>query len=115
MGALVYQWIDLLWLPVGLAVVHRGQRLMTAGFVLSCVFSLRLQLELMAVIGFSRGFFQLIEAPLYNRGLVIYAPVIALFLVLAHFSPRTHGAVFLAAAIALYIVAFCISMLAMIL
>lgn len=112
---LIYQWIDLLWLPVGLVVAHRGQRIKTAVFVLTCVFTLRTQLELMAEIGFPAGILGLWNLGLYERGLIIYGLLIAAFLALVYFSPRTRGVVFLAAMISVYILGFCISMLAMLL
>lgn len=110
---LIYQWLDLLWLPAALLAVHRGQRLMAAGFVLACVFSLRMQIELMASLGFPQGILGFLNAGLYNRGLITYSLVTALFLVLAYLSPNTKGAIFLAASISLYILSFCTSMLVM--
>jgi hypothetical protein len=113
MQDLIYQWIDCLWLPIGLVAVRRGQRLMTTAYIATCIISLRTQLELMSEIGYSRGFLGLTDFGLYERGLVVYGLVIALFLVLAHFSPRTKGAIFLAAIITLYIFGFCASTLIM--
>ena len=110
----LYQWIDLLWIPVGIFTVHKGQRLLTVGFVLACVLSLRTQIELMDSIDRDGGLLGFWNAGLYERGLVIYGFFIALFLILAHFSRNTKGAIFLAAALSIYILAFCVSMLAMV-
>ena len=115
MHDLIYQWLDCLWLPLGLVMVRRGQRLMTLAFIATCIITLRTQLELMQGIGRNHGFLNLINLGLYERGLIIYGLVIGLFLILAHFSPRTKGAIFLAAMITLYIFGFCASMLAMVL
>lgn len=112
--AQIYQWIDLLWIPVGLLTVHKGQRLLTTGFVLACIFSLRTQIELMDSIDRGGGLLGFWNAGLYERGLVVYGFFIALFLILAHFSRNTKGVIFLAAAISIYILGFCVSMLAMI-
>ena len=113
MQSLLYQWMDLLWLPVGLVVSYKGQRLKTAAFVLICVFTLRMQIELMAETGHEAGFFAFLDAGPYERGLVVYGLVIAFFLTLVHFSPNTRGAIFLAAAISMYMMGFFISMLVM--
>lgn len=115
MTALFYQWIDLLWVPVGLLAVHKGQRLMTATFVLAIVFMLRIQLELMASVGHPDGFLHLIDMGLFERGLVVYGFIIAIFLILAYFSPDTKGAVFMAACLSLYFIGFFVSTLAMLL
>ena len=113
MQDLIYQWIDCLWLPLGLVTVRRGQRLMTLAFIGSCILTLRTQLELMDGIGYSHGLMGFLSFGLYERGLVIYGLVIGVFLILARLSPKTKGAIFLAAIITLYIFAFCTSMLIM--
>ncbi len=114
MPALLYQWIDLLWLPVGLAAVHKGQRLLTLGFIGTCILMLRAQVELMEHIGYGRGFLPgLLESAVYPRGLAVYGFFIALFLLLAYLSPRTGGVIYLAAAIGIFFVSFCVSMLVM--
>jgi hypothetical protein len=56
-----------------------------------------------------------VEMGLYERGLFVYGFFIALFLILAHFSPRTTGVIFLAASLTIFIMGFCVSMLAMVL
>lgn len=109
----LYQWIDLLWLPVGLVVVHKGQRLLTAALMLTCIFSLRAQVELMQSFDKPQGFTGLIEMGAYERGLIVYGIIFILFLILAYFSPRTRGVVFLAATLTIYIVSFCLSMVVM--
>ena len=109
----LYQWIDLLWLPVALVTVHKGQRLLTAIFMLVCIFSLRVQVELMQTLGKPGGFTGLLQAGAYERGLVVYGIVFALFLILAYFSPHTKGVIFLAALLTIYILSFCLSMLVM--
>jgi hypothetical protein len=109
----VYPWIDLIWLPVGWVMVHKGQRLKTMGFLLGSILIFRLQLELMRELGYENGFLGLIKLGLYERGLIVYGLVFAIFLILAHFSPRTKGVIFLAAALSVMIFGFILSMIAM--
>ncbi len=109
----LYQWIDLLWLPVALVTVHKGQRVLTAAFILVCILSMRAQVELMQSFGKPGGFTGLLESGAYERGLVTYGIVFALFLILAYFSPHTKGVIFLAATLTIYILSFCLSMLVM--
>ncbi len=108
---LLYQWIDLLWLPIGWFAVHKRFRLKTIIFLLSCIFTLRMQVELMESMDKPTGFLTFMDSHVYERGLVVYGILITLFLLLAHFSPRTREIVFLAAAINIYIFSLCLSMI----
>ncbi len=107
-------WIDLLWLPVTLFVVHTGQRLGAAAFVMICLLVLRLQVEVIESIGFNTGFTGWIDAPAKMRGMIVYSVFIMLFLVLAYFSPATKGAIFLAACLSLFFMAFAASTIIMV-
>lgn len=115
MGELIYQWIDLVWLPVGWLAVHKNHRIQTAAFILTCIFTLRLQVELIELTGYDTGFLPFMDSAVYTRGLVVYGVIIALFLILAHFSPKTRSIVFFAAALSIYFFAFCVSMVIMVL
>lgn len=115
MFSIIYQWIDLLWVPVGLAASHRGQRLGATIFILTCVISLRTQIEIMESIHHEEGLLGWWDLGLYERGLIFYGLLIAIFLILTYFSPGTRGVIFLAAMISLYIIGFCITMLSMVL
>jgi len=105
----LFQWIDLLWVPVALIVLHKGQRLASVLYILTCALTLRLQVELMDSIGFSEGILPVIDMPLYTRGLIIYSLFILIHLALSYFSPRTDRFVYMAYIISLYIFAFCVS------
>lgn len=109
----LYPWIDLLWLPVGALAVGRGKRLMTLAFIATCIISLRTQIELFQAIGYPNGILGWLKLGLYERGLAIYGVLIALFLILAHLSPRTSGVIVLAVTITLYIFGLCASIVAM--
>lgn len=110
---LLYDWIDFLWLPVTWFCVHRQHRWIALGFVLTCILTLRAQVELMESINFTHGIMPFMDSHVYPRGLVTYSVFFALFLVLAYFSPRTRKIIFFAAALSLYVLAFCMSMLVM--
>lgn len=115
MQSFIYQWMDLLWLPVGLFVAHKGQRIATSVFVVTCILTLRTQLEIMDEIKHPDGFLGLWSLGLYERGLIVYGILTMVFLILVHLSPRTKGVIFLAAMISLYLLGFCVSMLTMVL
>ncbi|MDP7142146.1 MAG: hypothetical protein QF692_02600 [Alphaproteobacteria bacterium] len=113
MSDLIYQWIDLFWIPIALIATHKGQRLISVVLILACALTMRTQIELMEMIGSDTGLINLMQSDIYNRGLIVYSIFIALFLIMAYFSPKTRKVVFFAASISLLIMAFCISSLLM--
>jgi len=115
MGAFIYQWIDLIWLPVAWFAVHKRHRMQAMAFVVTCIVTLRTQVELMNYIGYGTGILPLMDSEIRARGLIAYGIIIGLFLILAYYSPRTRNIVFLAAAISVYLFAFCVSMTLMVL
>lgn len=115
MGTLIYQWIDLIWLPIGWFAVHKGHRWYMLAFLVTCIATLRTQTELMDGIGYPAGILHLMDSPVRTRGLITYSVIFTLFLLLAHYSRGTRGIVFLAAALSIYIFAFCLSMVIMLL
>lgn len=112
---LIYQWIDLLWLPLSWFVVHKHQRFMTLGFLLTGILTMRTQIEIMESIGYPTGILPLLHSGLYERGLVTYGVIFGLFLLLAHFSKKTASIVFFAATLSIYIFSLCASMIVMLL
>lgn len=106
-------YVDFLWIPVAFIMVHKRHRTKAAVFVLACLMTFRTQVQLMESTGYVTGFLPILESHVYNRGLVAYSILIALYLILAYFSPRTAPIVFFAASLSVYILAFCITMLIM--
>lgn len=111
----IYNYAGLFWIPVALLAAHKPHKLMAAGLVVISLLTLRLQVELMESIGYSNGFLPVMASHVSMRGLVVYSLMFALFLLLARFSPRTQNTIFFAAALSVYILTVCFSMLLMIL
>ena len=107
--SLIYQWLDVGWIFIGLLILHKGQRLKATFFILSCVLALRLQIELMRETGHPTGFLPFLDFPLLERGYITYGIFIALFLILSHYSSKDNPYVYMAAAITVFMVAFCVS------
>lgn len=105
----LFQWIDLLWLPVAAVAVHKGQRLTAVFFVLCCALIVRLQIELMVDIGYPTGILPWMNSTLYSRGIVTYSLFIAVFLLLSRYSPKINMFVYMASAFSIFFVAFCVS------
>jgi len=114
-GQIIFSWLDLFWFPMALLIVNKGQRIKAAVFVFACVFILRLQVELFEELGAVRGFLNILETPLLHRGYITYSVFICSYLVLAHLSPRVNPFVFMAASITIFITAFCVSSVIMVL
>lgn len=109
----VHQWLDLVWLLIAPVLVHPGQRLKVLGFVFVCLLMLRLQVELAETMGFAKGVTGWFTwAPMF-RGYVVYGIFIALFLLLSYFSPRS-GAIYLAASLTIFFMAFLVSTIVLI-
>jgi hypothetical protein len=113
MISFIYQWIDFIWLPVGWLVVKKEQRITTSVFILTCLLTLRTQVELMEGTSFETGILPFMTSSMLSRGMVVYGVIISLFLVLVYYSPQSRGIIFFAAVISIYIFAFCISMILM--
>lgn len=109
----IYHYVDFLWLPAAWFTMARQHRWYGQAFVLTSLVTLRTQVELMKSTGFETGFLPFMNSNVFPRGMIAWSIVIALFLILAHFSPRTKPVIFFAASLSIYIFAFCFSMLLM--
>jgi hypothetical protein len=109
----ILQWLDFLWLPVGLAVLRRDQRAWAAGFFAGCMLMMRLQCELMESISHDRGLIGLMESTVRARGLAVYSAFYVIFLVWALFSPYARGTIMMAASISVFFMAIMTAMAVM--
>ena len=107
-------WFDLIWLPLVFLLAARRHWVKAVLLVLSCVLALRLQVELLAAIGYPHGLLPLWDWPALYRGYVVYGLFIATFLFLSFYAKRENNYVYLAAAITCFIAAFCVSTVAMV-
>ena len=112
---LIMNWIDVLWIPAALLIVHKSQKIKAVLFVLVCMFSLRLQTELIQSTGFDTGFTNLFDGDVFHRGMIFYGICIAIYLILSYYSPYTRGVIYMAASLSIYFMAFFGSMFIMIL
>lgn len=115
MGELIYQWIDLIWIPVAWFVVNERHRWYAVAFAVTCSLTLRTQAELMRSIGHETGMLHILNGDVYGRGLITYGIIVGLFLLLSHFSQGTAKIVYFAACLSVYIFAFCGTMVLMLL
>ncbi len=111
--SLLFEWIDIIWLPLGLLAVHKQHRAWAAGFFICCMVMMRLQVELIQSTGFSSGFTGFIEMDVHRRGQLTYTLFYMLYIGLAIYSPGTRGTIFMAATLSLFFAAMCTSMVIM--
>lgn len=115
MEIIIYQWIDLFWLAMVLIAVHKQHRLLAVGFVLSCVFMLRLQVEIMESIGYGTGILRALDSHVFERGLVAYSVIYLLYFLFAHYSPGSRRVIFMAASLSMFFFALTVSTFVMVL
>ena len=108
-GLFLTHWADALWIPLALLTVHKGQRLKAAGFVILCMLVLRLQIDIMQSFGFAGGFTGWLDWPLLYRGFAVYGFFTLAYLILSWLSPFTRGAIYLAASLSIFFMAFTVS------
>lgn len=114
MIAFILDWIDLVWLPVAFFCVHKPHRWLAVGFVLSCMFMLRMQFELTQSLGFGKeGIPGLMDSNPYYRGLIVYSIFIALFIALSMWSKGATKTIYMAASITVFFAAFVVSTIIM--
>jgi hypothetical protein len=112
---ILLNWLDLLWIPAAFMLLPLRQALKMTLLILSCVFTLRLQIELMEQIGYPYGILSLLDFPQLWRGYVVYGGFITLFFVLSKFSKNVSAYVFIAASLTFYFAAFFTSSVVMML
>ena len=75
---------------------------------------LRLQIEIAQEMGFAKGVTGLIDWPLIIRGYVVYGVFFFVYLLLSYLSPYTRGAIYLAASLTIFFMAFTVSSIVLI-
>lgn len=113
MADLIFQWIDILWIPAAFFSVHKTQRIKAVIFVGVCLFVMRLQIELINSTGYTTGFTPFMTSDVHHRALIIYSVFIMLFLILSYYSPHTKGIIYQMASLSIFFMAFITSMIIM--
>lgn len=106
---LLINWLDIIWIPIVFVIVGKKHWIKAICLVLACMFTLRLQIDLMEAIKHPSGIFSILDYPLLYRGYIVYGSFLGFFLSLSAFSKKENAYVYLAAAITIYFTAFCVS------
>lgn len=110
----LYNWIDLLWIPIALIVLPLRQWIEALTLIICCVIMLRLQIETLDAYDFNGGLTGWFDFDLYHKGLFAYSLVIAAYLILALILYRHGWFIHLSWAIGIFFQAFIFSSLIMI-
>ena len=110
----ILQYIDVLWLPIGVLALHKDHRAWAAGFFIACMIMMRLQVELMVSTGFAGGFTGWWDMNVHSRGQIAYSIFYVAYIALALYSPGTKGTIFMAASISIFFAAILTSMIVMV-
>lgn len=115
MEALIYYWIDIVWIPVLFFGVHKKHRWYALGFVIAIMILIRLQSEIMTSIGYEYGIIGYLSWNVHTRMLAVSSFFYCFFLLIAHFSAKSEGVVFMAASLSIFFMVFLIGSIVMIL
>lgn len=113
--SILYQWIDIIWLPLGLYVVEKQKRPLMAAFIISNMIMMRLLVELIVSTGYETGFLPFMTSHVFDRALAVYSVFYMLFLIIAHYSPKSNKHVFIGASITVFFIAGFTAILVMLL
>ena len=83
-ATLFHDWADIIWIPIAAISVHKGQRLKAIAFVLFCMITMRLQVEIVRSTEFDTGFLNFMTSDIFNRAQITYSIFIVLYLILSH-------------------------------
>ncbi|MFK7839871.1 MAG: hypothetical protein AB8B83_06015 [Bdellovibrionales bacterium] len=112
---IIIKYIDLIWLPVGIVLVHKEQRIVAGAFFISCFIMMRLQIEMMYVIGYPTGILPLLKHPVNLTAMGVYTFFYIIYLALCHWSPGSQKHIFLAATMSVFFAAMLTSQVIMLL
>jgi len=111
----ILQWIDLIFLPLTLFAVKKDQRIVSAAFIIFCMITMRMQVELINSTGYGSGFLGLMKWDAFSRGIVTYSFFYIFYIIITIYSPNTKSWILSAAALSLYFAAFFTSIIIMLL
>lgn len=111
----IYQWIDVVWVLLVFVTLAPKNWPVGIGYILSCVFILRLQVELMELIGFANGAFPLLDSHVLERGQMVYGVVFVVYFLWAYHLRRCSPVIFMAHSIAFFFIGLVSSTIVMVL
>ena len=112
---LLYHWIDLLWIPVFFFGVHKRHRWYAAGFAVGSIILVHTLSEIMVSIGYPNGIIGYMTSNVHSRLLITSSIIYSIFLLLAHFSSKTFGVVFMAASLTFFFLILLVGSIVMVL
>lgn len=111
----ILHWIDVIWVPIIFFGVHKKHRWWALGFVTCSMIIMRIIVETYEYIGYPNGILGIMTSNVHSRGLIITIIFYSLYLLMAHYSKKTEGVVFMAASLTFFFAIFVTCCLIMVL
>ncbi|MCK5385082.1 MAG: hypothetical protein KAJ29_05845 [Alphaproteobacteria bacterium] len=111
----LYHWVDLLWIPVFFFGVHKKHCWYSVGFAIGSIILVHTLSEIMVSIGYPTGIIGYMSSNVHSRLLITSSIIYSIFLLLAHFSSKTFGIVFMAAGLTFFFLILVIGTIVMVL
>lgn len=102
----ILYWIDIIWVPIIFFGVHKKHRWWALGFVICSMLIMRIISETFLYIEYPTGILGIMTSNVYSRGLIVTSIFYMLYLIVAHYSSKTEGVVFMAASLTFFFAIF---------
>lgn len=112
---IILQYIDVIWLPIAWFVVPKPHRRTAIGFLLGCMFLMRMQVEMMYSLKYPLGIFNFIDGLVIERALIFYMGMYIFYFGALHLSRDNDKSIVMASSIGMFFLAFALSSVLMIL
>lgn len=99
-------WLDLIWIPVIFFGVHKVHRWWALGFITGSIIIVHLVTEVFVAIDYERGIMGVLQTDVHTRAFFVSSAFYVVFLIMAHFSRKTQGIVFMAASLSIFFMIF---------
>lgn len=111
---IIYQWLDLIWIPIALVVLPRKQWVEALVLIACSAVMLRLQIDMVEQYGKPGGITGWLPFDLYHKGLIAYSLVIVVYIIASLMLYRHGWLIHLSLAIGVFFNAFIISTIVMV-
>ena len=112
-SSIIYNWLDLIWIPITFIVLPRIQWLEALTVIICSSIMLRLQIEVAEIYGKGVGWTGWLPYDPYHKGLVVYSVIIAIYFLLMLFLVKHKWKAHFLLSLSVFFNAFIISSIVM--
>lgn len=108
-------YIDLLFIPLTIMLLPRVRWLVALGFLMGCMIMMRMQIELMTMIGYPYGILGFApDLHVMVRGMIVYCTAYMGYIIYLRLSRQDSGALLMIGAFSIFFALLVVSMLSMV-